>query len=140
MSKAFLMVCSLSLLLVLVTPLAAQKNVVKMRFDGKTYTVQLNGVFATMCRGRSVQVVSPRDPIDGDPDRPVRSLTTDGETFPLALVKTGTLASAVTLTGDGETFPFDIELKDLRVTDANTRSNGTWVMVLTWAACANRPK
>ena len=129
MSKVFLTACSLILALVLVTPLAAQNNVVEMRLDGKTYKVQLNGVLATLCRGQSSQIVSPRNAVFGD-----------AESFPLALVKEGTLAGAVTLIGDGESFPFDIDLKDVRVTDANIRSNGTWTMTLRWSACANRPK
>ena len=138
-SNIFLAVSWLILSLVVVTPVSAQNNV-QMRFDGKTYKVHVNGVFQILCRGRGVGVVSPRDPIGGASDKPVRSLKTDGETFPLALVKTGKLAGAVTLTADGEAFPFDVDLKDVRVTDANILSNGTWIMMLRWSACANRVK
>ena len=153
MSKAFLAVCWLILSLVGVTPVAAQTNAVITGNDGKTYRVRLNGVFAKICAGRAVQLTSPSDgrvsaqdiAIGVDTGAASEPLSLSGDNkhitpFPLDKVKKDEYLRDVWLTTHLTTVPFDIEMKDVRVTAANIRSNGTWTMTLGWSSCTNRPK
>ena len=121
------------------TPLIAAETVHLYLSDGKSYRVELNGVFSKLCTLRSAQVVSPRDAIiDGDPDRP-RNKFFD-PFFDVSRVKKGEVLGDSRLVGEGETFPFDVALKGVTVSAAQVRSNGTWSMTLRWTACENIPK
>jgi len=110
-----------------------------LEFGGARYAVGLNGVFAKVCGGKSVQLVSPR--LDGDPDRPAAG---PGfmkiEKFPVEKVKKGEVLGSATLVSDGESFPFNVALKGATVSDAQMRSNGTWTMTISWSSCTNVPK
>lgn len=140
MSKAFPMVCSLILSLV-VTPVSAQNNVVNMRLDGKTYSVQLNGVFAKVCAAGRVQLTdfAFEKEVDGS-SPPLLGGVSNGAHIPLVKIKMGEQLGAVTLSSTTNPFPFDLDLKDAKVTRATVRSNGTWTMTVGWSSCTNRPK
>lgn len=123
---AFLFLCSSA-------AVAAAAESVYMYLEGKTYAVQINGVFNRLCGGKSVQVLS--QALDGDPDRPKRGgpkIGTDGETYPLAMVKKGlTLGTVVLVSRDPNSFQ-KIELRGARVADAFVRNNGSWTMTVDW--------
>lgn len=111
----------------------------RLLVGGKAYRVELNGVLAKVCGGRSFQLVSPR--LDGDPDRPAGGTSFQKiEKFPLAKVTKGEVLGTATLVTDGERFPFNVELKGATISDALVRSNGTWTMTISWSSCINVPK
>lgn len=122
-------------LILAVAPLVAAETV-HLYVGGKAYDAELNGVPAKVCTGKSVQIISPRKPVDGDPDRP----KSRGTPFPLERVKKGEQLGAVTLVTDGESFPFSIEMKGVSVSDAMIRGNGTWTMTVSWTSCSNVAK
>lgn len=97
--------------------------------SGKEYRVGLNGVFSSICRLNSIQILPP-------------TLVGGGETFPIARVKKGEVLGTVRLrlVGDGESFPFDMDLKDVTVSDASVRPNGSWTMTVRWSNCSLSPR
>jgi hypothetical protein len=103
-------------------PIIAAERV-ELSFGGKGYAVEVLAGLSKVCTGGSLFVVSPSD------------MTV--EKMPLDLVKKGTVIGDATLVGKGEPFPFDVELKGATVSSATVRSNGRWVMKVTWASCAN---
>jgi hypothetical protein len=100
-----------------------------LAISGTKYRVGLNGVFSSICRLKSIQIVPP-------------TLVGDGESFPVARVKKGEALGTVRLrlVGDAESFPFDVDLKDVTVSDAAVRQNGTWSMTVRWSNCSLSPR